>query len=86
MKIARVHLENGATHTLCMPFTTEDEAREICLSGLENITGLPRERLVRITRVEVVEVETLGNPLFSQTQISEIKMPAGDGKSGNQPD
>ena len=84
MKIARVHLENGAVHTLCMPFTTEDEAREICLSGLESMTGLPRKRLVRITRVEVVEVETLGNPLFPQTLTSEIQMPVGE--DGQQPD
>ena len=74
MKIAKVHLENGAVHTLCMPFTTEDEAREICLSGLESMTGLSRERLVRITKVEVVEVETMGNPLFPPAMISEIKM------------
>lgn len=50
---ARVHFENGSTHTICGEVKDEAEAREIALSGLESMTGLPRERLVRVTKVEL---------------------------------
>lgn len=53
LKIATAYLENGATHTLNIPFKDEAEVKEIVLDSMERMTGLPREKLVRIERIEI---------------------------------
>lgn len=56
-RIAKCYLENGAIHTLCVPFKDEAEAEEICLDAIERMTGLPREKIVRVTKVEIISVD-----------------------------
>lgn len=57
LKIATVYLENGGVHTLYVPFKNEADAKEMVLDSMERMTGLPREKLVRIERVEIKDYE-----------------------------
>jgi hypothetical protein len=54
MRIAKVYLEKDTVHTLYIDFKDEEDAKEIVLKSMEDISGMSRDQLLKVLKVEII--------------------------------